>query len=206
MTTSDRGLMQLVAGALLLTVASQIFYVAVVSNAGSDTVLRPLTWFAELAAFSTITISAWALLARQPRLALVWSALGFAGLLNVLQVGIGLSMFGPALEAGDAEPQLFATVLAGAFFLYFLAKLVLGAVSVVLGLGALRRPGAAAKGLGSLALLTGAAAIAFNMLAMTDSKTWMFAAGAAGTGVSALIAILLLTSANAGETAASPAS
>ena len=190
--SSEQGAVRLVAGALLLTVASQVFYIAVVANAGDDTPLRPLTWFTELAAFSTVAIFSQALAARQPESATMWSAIAFSGLLNVLQVAMGLSMFEPALEAGEGQGQLFATVLAGAFFLYFLAKLVLGLVAFALGAVALRGGGAARRAVAALAAVSGIAAVGLNLLAMLDSQAWMLAAGAAGTATTAFLGVLLL--------------
>lgn len=188
---TDRGLIKWLAAVLLVTVASQIFYITVVSSS-DNAVLRPLTWYTELFAFSISAIFAHSLAARRPAEAVVWSAIALAGVLNVLQVGMGLSMFGPAREAGETVPQLFGAILAGAFFLYFLAKLLLGAAAIGLGIGALRRGGTLAKGAGALAVVAGLAAVLFCLLAMIDSETWMFAAGAAGTAVTALMAAVLL--------------
>lgn len=188
---TDRGLIKGLAAVLLVTVASQIFYITVVSGSENE-MLRPLTWFTELFAFSSSVVFAHALAARRPGQAAVWSTIAFAGVLNVIQVGMGLSMFAPAMEAREAVPQLFAAILAGAFFFYFLAKLLLGAAAIVLGLAAVKTPGALAKGLGALAALSGLAAIGLSFLAMNDSEAWTFAAGASGTAVTALLAALLL--------------
>ena len=102
-------------------------------------------------------------------------------------------MFGPASEG---EPQLIATVLAGAFFLYFLAKLLLAGTGIAFGLIALRDNTALTKALGGLTMIAGPAAAALNLLAMIDSKAWMFAAGASGTAATGLLAILLLAADN----------
>ena len=88
--------------------------------------------------------------------------------------------------------QLFAAILAGAFFLYFLAKLVIGLVALALGLGLLRRDTGAAKAGGAVLGLSGLAAIALNLLALVDAKAWTFAAGGAGTAATALVAAALL--------------
>lgn len=193
MQGSDEGqTVRLVAGALLLTVATQVFYIAVVANAGEETPLRPLTWFTELAAFTLIAVLGHSLAARLPVSATMWSAIALSGLLNVLQVTMGLSMFKPALDAGDGQEQLFATVLAGAFFLYFLAKLVLGLVAFALGAVALRGGGAARRAVAALAAVSGIAAVGLNLLAMLDSQAWMFAAGAAGTATTTFLGVLLL--------------
>ena len=197
MMFSHRAPLRMLAFALLLTVASQLFYITVVSEAGSDTVLRPITWFTELFAFLAVAVAGLTLAICKPQQGMIWPLVALSGVFNVLQVAIGLSMFGPALEGGEAEPQLFATVLAGAFFLYFLAKLMLGGVGIVLGAAAIRLPTLVAKVVGGLTLLSGLAALILNFLAMIDSKAWMFAAGASGTAATALLAILLLVTGNA---------
>ena len=188
---TDRRLIQGLAALLLLTVASQIFYIAVVSGSESE-MLRPLTWFTELFAFAISTVLALSLAARRPQQAPIWATIALAGTLNTIQVAMGLSMFGPAMEAGEAVPQLFAAVLAGAFFFYFLAKFLLGGAAILLGVSALKAGSGLAKPLGGLAALTGVAALGLSLLAMIDAKAWTFAAGGAGTAVTALIAGLIL--------------
>ena len=105
---------------------------------------------------------------------------------------MGLSMFGPALEAGEGEARLFATVVGGAFCLYCLAKVMLGLVALALGAAGWRLGNGAGRIFGVLGALSGIASIAFNAMAMVDSKSWMFAAGAAGTAATALVGVLLL--------------
>ena len=189
MADTDRKPIRLLGIALLITVASQLFYITVVSSAGPETVLRPITWFPELFAFLSVALAAFTLAIRRPAQAAVWVALAVAGLFNVLQVAIGLSMFGPASES---EPQLIATVLAGAFFLYFLAKLLLGGVGIVLGVTVARDSTTLNKALGGLTAVAGLAAAVLNFLAMVDPQTWMFAAGASGTAATALLGAVLL--------------
>lgn len=179
-----------VAVALLVTVASQLFYIGVVSNSENE-LLRPITWFTELLAFGFVSVGAYALVGREPQRAFVWSAIGFSGVLNVLQVGMGLSMFAPAREASEAVPQLFTTVLAGAFFFYFFAKLLIGGAAMIEGARALRLSGGLQKAIGGISILTGVAAIAVNLLAMIDSESWTFPAGAAGTAATAFLAAAL---------------
>lgn len=183
-----------IGAALLLTVASQIFYITIVSGSDNE-MLRPLTWFTELFAFTAVTVLSFAQAVRRPDRAVLWSMIGFSGLLNVLQVSIGLSMFAPAMEAGESVPQLFAAILAGAFFLYFLAKLVLGIAAIEVGTNLYRRGSAVGKVTGLLALVAGMAAIGLNFLAMVDAKPWTFAAGGAGTAATALLALALFVQA-----------
>ena len=189
-----------IGAALLLTVASQIFYITIVSGSDNE-MLRPLTWFTELFAFTAVTVLSFAQAIRRPDRAALWSMIGFSGLLNVLQVSIGLSMFAPAMEAGDSVPQLFAAILAGAFFLYFLAKLILGIAAIEIGTNLFRRGSAVGKVTGLLAVLAGMAAIGLNFLAMIDAKPWTFAAGGAGTAATALLALALFVQAKDGAAA-----
>ena len=180
-----------VGAALLLTVASQVFYITVVSGSANE-MLRPLTWFTELFAFAAVLILALSLSVRRPEQSVLWAAIAVSGMLNLLQVGMGLSMFAPAMEAGESEPQLFATVLAGAFFLYFLAKLILGAAALGVGVSLARKGSGWGKGLVVLTAIAGFGAIVLNLLAMMDAKAWTFPAGGAGTAATALLALTLL--------------
>ena len=180
-----------VGAALLLTVASQIFYITVVSGSENE-MLRPLTWFTELFAFAAVSILALSLGVRRPEQSVLWAAIGVSGILNLLQVGMGLSMFAPAMEANESEPQLFAAILAGAFFLYFLAKLIIGAAALGVGASLARNGSGWGKGIGLLAAIAGLGAIGLNLLAMMDAKAWTFPAGGAGTAATALLALTLL--------------
>ena len=187
---TDRGLIKGLAAVLLVTVASQIFYITVVSGSPNE-MLRPATWFTELFAFAASVIFALALAARRPVQAAAWSIIALAGILNVIQVGMGLSMFAPAMEAQEAVPQLFLAILAGAFFFYFFAKLLLGVATIMLGFQAVRAVGLVSRASGGFAIAAGLAAIVLSFLAMIDSEGWTFAAGAAGTAVTALLAFVL---------------
>ena len=191
---NDTSMIRAVGAALLVTVASQLFYIGVVSGSENE-MLRPLTWFTELFAFLIVAILSFALAGRRTENAALWSAIGVSGVLNLLQVGMGLSMFRPAMEASETLPQLFAAILAGAFFLYFLAKLVLGIVAAAIGIGLLRRDGGLVKAGGSFSLLAGLAAFGLNLMAMVDAKAWTFPAGGAGTLATALVGIGLVLAA-----------
>lgn len=188
MNFTPRGASTMVAIALLATVATQLFYIAVVSPA-DDALLRKITWLTEMAAFSLISVCALALVARG-YMPLVWSAVALAGLVNILQVGIGLAQFGPAGEATD--PKVFAGVLAGAFFLYFHGKAMLGMAALGLGFGMWRSGTRLGKLLAVLGIVSGLAAAGLGLLGMADGMAWVFPAGAAGTIATAVLAILVL--------------
>lgn len=194
MIDTIKGAKRALAAMLLVTVATQIFYVTVVMAAPDDTPLRPATWLTELLMFSGILVVGLTLAIRDGARAVQWLLVGFFGLFNILQIGAGLAMFNPALEAESSVPQLFATVLAGAFFLYLLAKLFLGAAAIVYGSTSLRANSGFARILGGITALAGLGAVVINAIALTDWRAWVEPAGAAGTAVSALFALSLLLS------------
>ena len=188
---SEQASIRAVAIALLATVASQIFYITVVSGSENE-MLRPLTWFAELIAFLVLATVSFALGMRRPDHAVLWTLVGISGLLNMLQVAMGLSMFAPAMKVSESLPELFEAVLAGAFFLYFLAKFTLGAAAVMLGLSLFGKGGAVTKAVGATCALSGLAALGLNLVAMASRADWTFLAGGAGTLVAAAFAAALL--------------
>ncbi|MFA6219831.1 MAG: hypothetical protein WC692_08655 [Erythrobacter sp.] len=193
MLANTRGAIRALATLLLITVATQIFYITVVMAAGDETPLRPATWLLEELVFLGIVILGFDLAVRQADKAWLWLAVAISGLFNAVQVGMGLSMFAPAEKGSDSDPQLFATVLAGAFFFYFVAKLLLGAVAVVLGFGGFStQAGLVRRALAGLMVLSGLAAVGIDLLAILDSKSWLFPAGAAGTVATAFLALGLL--------------
>lgn len=154
-------------------------------------------WTVELAAFVALAAGALVALSRGAALPSVWAGLVLAGTFNAFQVGIGLSMFQPAVTAGDALEPLFTTVLNGAFFFYFLAKTLVGLAAIGIGAGLARHAGIAARAVGGLAVIAGALAVAVNILALTHGRSLTLPAGASGT-VAALalgLAIMMLRSA-----------
>ncbi|WP_155805979.1 hypothetical protein [Erythrobacter litoralis] len=188
MAFTIRGAVIAVSLALLATVASQLFYIGVVAELDDGTFLRKVTWTTEMAMFSLVAIAALPLASRST-VPLVWAAIAISGIMNVIQVGIGLAEFGPAREAADEA--VFQSVLGGAFFLYFHAKALIGMAAIGLGLSALAH-GTLGKVLGGLSILAGAAAAVLNLLAMANGMEVMFPAGASGTAATALFALTAL--------------
>ncbi len=193
MTFTVRGGRIAVSLALGLTVISQLFYVFVVSQAadGGDG-LRRIVWTLEMADYTLVAVVSLALLARDRAMPLVWGMIAIAGIMNIAQVGMGLAMFPPAREIAEQTPQLFGSILAGAFFLYFHGKALLGLAAILVGMAVVARSGAAAKGLGGLTVLAGLATAALNCLAMAVGMDWTWYAGASGTLATALLAVSLL--------------
>lgn len=124
---------------LLVTVVTQIVYVVLSDNGFVPN--RTAIWSSEAVAFLGIAIVAQVAMVEKGAMALAWSAIAVSGVLNVVQAGMGLAMFGPLKEAGDAMAPAYQATLAGAFFLYFAAKLLLGAAAITIGIHLMRSAG-----------------------------------------------------------------
>jgi hypothetical protein len=213
MDTTTRRAGTLIAAALIITIISQIFYMATlggpqasdpavgVTNADvvayfTDRWAEVATvWTIELAAFMVISIAALVLLVRTSFAPAAWAALFASGMFNVIQVGIGLSMFRPAALAGEALGPVFMTVVGGAFVFYFLAKVLIGMAGIGLGLMLFSGSSGAGKAVGALSILVGAAAAALNIYAIPQGLAQVFLAGASGTvaALTTAIAVWMLT-------------
>ena len=187
MTSSANSAARVTALALGATVITQLVYIGV-SSAGIEP-NRPVIWGLEALLFSAIALGGLVLLPARP---IVGAGLALGGVLNVIQVGIGLVMFGPLIEAGEALTVVTQAVVALAFFLYFTGKFALGVAAISLGVAMWRASSSAAKWLGVAAVLAGLTAFALNGAAMViGMEPLMFPAGAAGTAAALLLAILL---------------
>ena len=183
MEQSARSNIKTVAITLLITVITQILYVALLAEVGivEGWPLRSSIWTVETVTFAVLSVAGLAALVSDARHHLVWAALALSGIFNALQAGIGLSMFLPATEQAGSDSALMSTILAGAFLFFFLAKALIGMAGIGLGLSLVRSGGGAAKAVGGLAILTGAIGAAANIIAMPLGMDLVFAAGAAGT-------------------------
>lgn len=185
-----RTAIRLTAFALLVTVLTQVLYVGVRASGGE--ISSNFVWTFEALAFLIIATAALVPLARMTAMPLAFAAIAVSGVLNLLQIGRGLAMFGPLREAGAAAAPVFGAIVASAFFLYFAAKFLLGAAAIMVG-GRLLAGGAAAKAIGGLGLLAGSAAVIVNIIAMSQGmEGWFQMAGATGTVATLLLAIALL--------------
>lgn len=138
-------------------------------------------WTIELAAFAAIAVAALVAMVRGAAAPSAWAALAFSGLFNVIQVGIGLSMFQPAATAGEALAPIFSTIVAGAFIFYFLAKVLIGLAGIGFGFALVAQGSTAIKAAGLLSVVVGLGAAAINILAIPQGMAMVFMAGAAGT-------------------------
>lgn len=199
MDSTTRRAGTLIAAALIIAVATQIFYMmtlggpqpsdpaAGVTNADvvayfTDRWAEVATvWTIELACAVIIAVAALIALVRGAAAPAAWAALIFAGVFNAIQVGMGLSMFKPAALAGEALTPVFLTIVAGAFLFYFLAKVLIGLAGIGLGLVLFSSASTPVKAAGALSILVGLTAAAANILAIPQGMALVFEAGAAGT-------------------------
>lgn len=173
---------------LISLVVTQIIYV-VLSGNGAD-INRAVLWSTEAVAFLAITVLALTALAHRTALAMAWAAIAISGILNIVQLGIGLTMFGPLSDAGEALAPAYKAIVAGAFFFYFAGKLLFGFAAIIVG-ASLLRAGGVARFIGALAALAGLSAMVVNLGGMATGMALAFPAGATGTAATLLLAIAL---------------
>jgi len=153
---------------------------------------RQLLWGLEGLIFVLLAAYAGSALVMAKRYTLGFSAIAFCAVLNVVQVGIGHTQFGPFREAATTNPDLGGvtlSVVALSFFLYNAAKILLGLAAVVFGRAKMSE-GDTGKALGGIAVLAGAVAIVSNTLVMMFGlKGFIPSPVAGGSGV---VATLLL--------------
>lgn len=168
MPQTTRNTAALVSIMLLLTVATQLLYTATLSGVGivDGWPLRSTIWTAELLLFTGIAMVSLVGLIRSPNMQLGWAALIVAGLINMVQSGIGLSMFLPATNAGEEFAPLMGTVLAGSFLFYNLAKAIVGLAALIFGLSLFRNGQSIGRVVGLISAIAGAIAIALNVAAV----------------------------------------
>ncbi len=168
---------------LLLTVATQSLYVATLSGVGivDGWPLRSTIWTTELLLFTSIAIASLVGLVRSSHLQWGWAALLVSGLINILQSGIGLSMFLPAAKAGIEFAPLMGTLLAGSFLFYNLAKAILGLVALIFGLSLFRNDRTIARVIGLVSMVAGVIAIVLNIAAVRLGLGTVPFSGASGS-------------------------
>ncbi len=178
---------QFAAIALTATVATQIIYITV-GNLGMEPD-RQIIWSLEVLAFLAISITGLALVRARP---LVGAAIAAGGTLNTIQAGMGLVMFGPLGDGGEALAPVFSAVLAMAFLLYFAGKVAFGIAALAGGAALWKDGNGATRIMGILAALAGMLAIVLNGLAIVLDAQMTYLAGGAGTAATLLLALVLV--------------
>lgn len=188
MELTQSNTVKVVAILLLLTVVTQPIYTALFI--GAPDVSRNFIWGLEGIVFALLAAFAGSALVMSKRYTLGFSAIAFSAVLNVVQVGVGFTQFGPFNKAVEANAELGAiafAVVSFAFFLYNSAKVLLGLAAVVFGMAKVKD---GSKVLGNLTVLVGAVAIIANALVMLFGLKGFVPSPVAGA--SGVLAILLL--------------
>lgn len=188
MELSHSRTVRIVAVLLLLAAISQPIYTAL--YIGAPDVNRQFLWGLEGLLFVLLAAFAGSALVMAKRYTLGFSAIAFAAVLNVVQVGVGLTQFGPFGTAAEANPDLAgvaASVVAFSFFGYNAAKILLGLAAVDFGMAKMSEGG---RALGGLTVLAGAGAFAANTLVMMFGLQGFLPSPVAGA--SGVLATLLL--------------
>lgn len=180
---------KVIAALLLLAAISQPIYTALYLRAPD--IDRQFLWGFEALLFVLLAAFAGSALVMAKRYTLGFSAIAFAAVLNVVQVGVGLTQFGPfgAAAAASAElGEIASSVVAFSFFGYNAAKILLALAAVVFGMAKMSE---GSKVLGGAAVLVGAVAFVANTIVMMFGlQGFLPAPVAGGTGV---LATLLLS-------------
>lgn len=184
-----------ITGLLLLSAAvTQIIYTALYASGGA--VPRRLLWGTEAILFVMMAAFAGSALARTSKRHLAWSAITAAAILNVIQVGIGLTQFGPFFEAaGEVEALAPAagSVVALSFMVYNAAKILLALALIDFGLG---RRGSGSVWSGWICVLLGLTALVSNVASMAAGRDVFGGipiAGGSGVVATVLLGLTLLT-------------
>ena len=194
MEISQSQTVKAVAILLLLAAISQPIYTAL--YLGAPDIDRQFLWGLEGLIFVLLAAFGGSALVMAKRYTLGFSAIAFSAVLNVIQVGVGLTQFGPFGEAASANPELGGlglSVVAFSFFGYNAAKILLGLAAVEFGMAKVKSGG---NILGGAAVLFGAVAFVTNTIVMMFGRDGFLPAPVAGgTGVVAtlLLAICLFS-------------
>jgi len=177
---------------LLLALAfTQILYTAL--YIAEVNVPRKLLWGLEALLFTMLIAFAGAALAQAKDNHIGWSAIAFGAVLNVVQVSVGLTMFGPFREAAsqnEALAPMAGAVLAFSFMLYYAAKLLLGLAALTFGMA---KMSSGAKTWGGLTAVAGTVAILANAILLTFGRdAFLPSAVAGGSGVIATLFLAFL--------------
>lgn len=194
MPTTNQRTVTIVAALLLVATITQSIYTALFLT--MPELSRAPLWGIEGIVFTLMAAFAGAALAQAKRLHLGWSAIAAAAVLNVVQVSVGLTMFGPFGDAAKADPAfapLIGAVVAFSFMMYNAAKVLLALAAVVFGLA---RMSAGGKALGGLTAAVGVVALGANALSLAAGRDVLGdlpLAGGSGVLATLLLAVSLFT-------------
>ena len=151
---------------LLAAILQPIYTFLYLKAPGVD---RQFIWGIEALLFVLLSAFAGAALVQTKRHALAFSAIAFSAVFNVIQVGIGLTQFGPVREAVKLNADLgsiASSVISFSFFGYNAAKILLGLAAILIGLTLFKSAKTLSKSVGGLAVLVGVLAFVTNSVLM----------------------------------------
>ena len=157
---------------------------------------RPFLWGLEGVLFTILAAFAGAALVQAKKYHLGWSAIAFSAVLNVVQVSIGLKLFGPfggAAQQIEGAGPLIGAIVAFSFMIYNAAKILLGLAALVFGMD---KMAAGSKTLGGLTALVGVVAVVANSLIIIFGRDAFLpspVAGASGVVATVLLALCLIS-------------
>lgn len=194
MEFTNKRTVQITSYLLLALAATQACYT--ILHLAELSVPRQLLWGVEGFLFTILTAFAGAAMVQAKSYHVGWSAIVFSAVLNVVQVSIGLTLFGPFREAAsqlEALGPLAGGVVALSFMIYYAAKLLLGFAALIFGVAKMAGGGNA---LGGLTALLGVVAMFANAILIVFGRDAFLPSGVAGgSGVFAtLLLALCLTS------------
>jgi len=177
---------------LLVAAVTQAVYTAL--YVAEADVPRQLLWGSEAALFVMTALFAGTAMVQAKALHIGFVAIGFAAILNIIQVGVGLTQFGPFFEAAGAVEGMqpaAASVVAYSFMVYNAAKAMLAFAAIIFGIAKLAE---GAKALGGLTAVVGGIAFITNILSMAMGRDWsgeLPLAGGSGVLATILLAVCL---------------
>ncbi len=181
---------QIIGGLLILAALTQAIYTFLYVQ--ELDVPRQLLWGTEGVIFTILAAFAGSALVASARYRLGFAAITAAAILNVVQVGVGLTMFGPFFEVAGEVPAFepaAAAVVAFSFMVYNAAKMLLGLAALVFGRAMMA---GGSKALGRLTLLVGGVALVANGISLAAGRDVFGELPlAGGTGVLATVLLAL---------------
>lgn len=194
MDLSQRQTVKIVGLMLLVAAITQPIYTAFYLWAPA--IDRKILWGLEGLLFVLLTAFAGSALVMAKRYTLGYAAIAFSAVLNVIQVGVGLTQFGPFRTATEANAEfgiVASSVVAFSFFGYNAAKILLGLAAIDFGMAKMKDGN---KALGGVTALVGAVALGANTLVMMFGLKGFLpspVAGASGVAATLLLAFCLLS-------------
>lgn len=190
MTTTFKSNATIVGALLLIAAITQGVYTGM--YIAGMTPPRQLLWGGEGVLFTLLAAFAGAAMVQARQVHLGWAAIAASAVLNVVQVGVGLTLFGPFREVAEASPEmapLASGIVAYSFMVYNAAKVLLALALIAFGL-------TRGKALGGISALVGVIALVSNALSLALGRGFsgeLPIAGGSGVLATILLAGLLFT-------------